>query len=67
MTKVTSKIAERYAAYYATMIKLNRTSKHEQAYEVCKVLEVLEEVLMNDCGVDHDKMAEIRYMASKKA
>ena len=67
MTKVTSKICERYAAYYATLTKLNRNSKNEQVYEVLKVLEVLEEVLLNDCGVDHDKMAELRYMASNKA
>ena len=67
MTKVTSKICERYVDYYATFTTLNRKGEYDKAYNLIKVLDVLEEVLMNVCGVSHDKMAELRYMASKKA
>lgn len=66
MTTVTAKIVKRYTEYYVTLAKLKRIGKYEQAHEVLEVLDVLEEVLINYCGLGHDKMAEIRYLAAKE-
>lgn len=62
---MTKKILERYAAYYRSWYKLNINSFYEEANKLFLVLDTLEEVLLNDCGVTHDKLAEIRYLATK--
>ena len=59
------KIIERYAAYYTMWHKLIFKSNYEEANRLFMVLETLEEVLLNDCGITHDTLAEIRYLASK--
>ena len=61
MTKVTSKIVDRYVSYYKGYIKFKRNFNYKEANAYLSILEILEEVLLNDCGITYDKLVDIRY------
>lgn len=66
MTKVTSEIVNRYVSYCKAYDASICESDYEYVISYYARLELLEEILINDCGITREKLVEIKYLTSKE-
>lgn len=64
MTKATTNITIKYQDYYKAWLKaLYEKAGYEKEMKLLTCVDLLESVLVNDCGLSHKKLAQIREQA----
>lgn len=66
MDGVTLKIIKRYSDCHKRFNNYKNLTNCEEVISLYIVLEILETVLMNDCGIEYDTLAEIISQANKE-
>ena len=62
MTNVTRKIVDRYSTYYKMYIKSREASNYKEYIAYFAVLQTIEEILLNDCGLSRAYLDKISHM-----
>ena len=65
MDSATLKIIKRYSDCYKRFNNYKNLTNCEEVMALNIVLEILESVLMNDCGIAYDTLAEVISQANK--
>ena len=64
MTKAAINITIKYQDYYKAWLKaLYEKAGYEKEMKLLTCVDLLESVLVNDCGLSHKKLAQIREQA----
>ena len=66
MDSVTLKIIKRYSDCYKRFYNYKNLTNCEEVMALNIVLEILETVLINDCGIEYDTLAEVISQANKE-